>query len=319
MRSVVIVGYPGVQALDVVGPFEAFTTAARFLGDEGATAAGYQVVMASPAGAAVRSGTGLTFATQPLPNPGTVDTLVLPGGAGVDRAARDEDLMEWVRAAGVSARRVMTVCTGVVLAAEAGLLDELSATTHWASADQLAQRYPAIRFDASRMFVRSSERVWTAAGVTAGIDLTLALIEADHGTAVARAVARWLVLHLRRGGQGQFASSTWTARARRASIREVQEAIEAEPGARHTIPVLAARAAMSTRHFTRVFTDELGQAPGTYIERTRVDAARRQLEETEDTVQVIAARCGFGTPESMRRQFLRHLGVSPHAYRKSFV
>jgi transcriptional regulator GlxA family with amidase domain len=303
-----------------VGPSEAFTTTARFLTAERNASAGYQVVVASPEGVAVPTGTGLAFAADPLPDPETIDTVVLPGGAGVEQASADEDLMAWVSSACSSARRVMTVCTGVVLAAETGLLDGLHATTHWASADRLAQRYPDIRFDANRMFVRSSERIWTAAGVSAGIDLALAVVEADHGTEVARAVAHWLVLHLRRpGGQGQFAQSSWTARARRAAIRAVQESIEAEPAARHTIPALASQAAMSTRHFTRVFTDELGEPPGTYVERTRVDAARRQLEETEDTMQTIATRCGFGTPESMRRNFLRHVGISPAAYRKAFI
>jgi transcriptional regulator GlxA family with amidase domain len=162
--------------------------------------------------------------------------------------------------------------------------------------------------------------VWTAAGVTAGIDLALALIEDDHGTEVAQTVARWLVLYLRRpGGQTQFAAPVWMPRARRDSIREVQEAIEAEPGRPHSIGDLARRAAMSPRHFTRVFTAEIGEAPGQYVERIRTEAARRQLEQTDDTVVAIAARCGFGTAETMRRNFLRRVGISPDQYRKAFA
>ena len=168
--------------------------------------------------------------------------------------------------------------------------------------------------------MRSSEKVWTAAGVTSGIDLALALVEDDYGTDVAQTVARYLVLYLRRpGGQTQFAAPVWMPRARRAPIREVQEAIESTPGGAHGIIELARRAAMSPRHFTRVFTDEVGEAPGAYVERVRTEAARRQLTETDDTVTAIAARCGFGTSETMRRNFVRRLGVSPDQYRKTFA
>ena len=174
--------------------------------------------------------------------------------------------------------------------------------------------------DPEPIFVRSSDKVWTAAGVTSGIDLALALVEDDHGTEVAQTVARWLVLPLRRsGGQTQFAAPVWMPRAKRAPIRDVQHDIEAEPGAAHSITDLARRAAMSTRHFTRVFTDEVGEAPGAYVERIRTEAARRQLEQTDDTVVAIAARCGFGTAETMRRNFIRRVGVSPDQYRRMFA
>jgi transcriptional regulator GlxA family with amidase domain len=162
--------------------------------------------------------------------------------------------------------------------------------------------------------------VWTAAGVTSGIDLALALVEDDHGTELAQTVARWLVLPLRRlGGQTQFAAPVWMPRAKRAPIRDVQEGIEAQPGAAHSISDLARRAAMSPRHFTRVFTDEVGEAPGAYVERIRTEAARRQLEQTDDTVVAIAARCGFGTAETMRRNFIRRVGISPDQYRRMFA
>ena len=162
--------------------------------------------------------------------------------------------------------------------------------------------------------------MWTAAGVTAGIDLALALAEDDYGTDVAQTVARYLVLYLRRpGGQTQFAAPVWMPRARRAPIRTVQEAIEGQPGGAHSVPDLARRAAMSPRHFTRVFTDEVGEAPGAYVERVRTEAARRQLTETDDTVTVIAGRCGFGTAETMRRNFIRRMGISPDQYRKTFA
>lgn len=314
-RKVVIVGFPGVQALDVVGPYDVFTGASLLTGG------GYEVVMASVAGQPVRTATGLAFVASPLPDPeDPIDTVVLPGGAGVGAARADGELVAWIKAVAGHARRLVTVCTGAFLAAEAGLLDGQRVTTHWAFAERLADEFPAIDVDADPIFVRSSETVWTAAGVTAGIDLTLALIEDDHGTELAQTVARWLVLYLRRpGGQTQFAAPVWMPRARRDSIREVQETIEAEPGGPHSIEDLARRAAMSPRHFTRVFTAEIGEAPGQYVERIRTEAARRQLEETDDTVVAIAARCGFGTAETMRRNFLRRVGISPDQYRKAFA
>jgi transcriptional regulator GlxA family with amidase domain len=314
-RKVVIVGFPGVQALDVVGPHEVFSGASLL------TKGGYDVVMASIDGQSVTTATSLAFASTPLPDPSDpVDTVVLPGGGGVHAARSNAELVSWIKTVSGIARRVVTVCTGAFLAAEAGLLDGCRATTHWAFAERLASEFPAIDVDPDPIFVRSSETVWTAAGVTAGIDLALSLVEDDHGTEAAQTVARWLVLYLRRpGGQTQFAAPVWMPRAKRTSVREVQEAIEAEPGGTHSIDELARRAAMSPRHFTRVFTDEVGEAPGQYVERIRTEAARRQLEETDDTVVAIAARCGFGTSETMRRNFIRRVGISPDQYRKAFA
>jgi transcriptional regulator GlxA family with amidase domain len=314
-RKVVILGFPGVQALDVVGPHDVFTGASL------RTGGGYDVVMSSVDGQPVTTATGLAFLSAPLPDRSDpIDTVVLPGGAGVDAARSDPELVGWIKAVAVNARRVVTVCTGAFLAAQAGLLDGRRATTHWAFAGRLAREFPAIDVDPDPIFVRSSDTLWTAAGVTAGIDLALSLVEDDYGTEVAQTVARWLVLYLRRpGGQTQFAAPVWMPRAKRTSIREVQETIEAEPGGPHSIGELARRAAMSPRHFTRVFTDEIGEAPGHYVERIRTEAARRQLQETDDTVVAIAARCGFGTAETMRRNFIRRVGISPDQYRKAFA
>jgi transcriptional regulator GlxA family with amidase domain len=321
-RKVLIIGFPGVQALDMVGPFDVFAGASLALSAEGKE--GYQPVVASIDGQPVATGTGLTFAAVKLPDPSDptepIDTLVLPGGHGVHAARHDSRIIDWIAAAVPHARRVVSVCTGAFLAAQTGLLDGCRATTHWAFTDQLAREFPAIDVDPDPIFVRSSPTVWTAAGVCAGIDLALALVESDHGTEVAQTVARWLVLHLRRpGGQTQFAAPVWVARAKREPIRAVQDAVESEPGGAHSICELARRAAMSPRHFTRVFTDEVGEAPGAYVERVRTEAARRQLEQTDDTVVAIAARCGFGTAETMRRNFIRRIGVSPDQYRKTFA
>lgn len=320
-RSVVVVGFPGVQALDLVGPFEVFTGATSCLAGQGRTDDGYEVTIVVADGKAVSTGTGLEIVARPLPDPRrTVDTVVLPGGVGTDAARRDGDLVGWIQAVSVNARRIVSVCTGAFLAAQAGLLDGCRATTHWAHARRMAAEFPAVTVDPEPIFLRSSPRLWTSAGVTAGIDLALALVEDDYGTDVAQTVARYLVLYLRRpGGQTQFAAPVWMPRAKRAPIRTVQEAIECEPAGPHGVPDLARRAAMSPRHFTRVFTAEVGEAPGAYVERMRTEAARRQLTETDDTVTVIAGRCGFGTAETMRRNFIRRLGVSPDQYRKTFA
>ena len=318
-RSVLLLAYPGVQALDLVGPSDVFSSASLVLA-AGGHDDGYDVSVVSHGGQPVYTGTGLGFVTAELPDPELpVDTLVLPGGPGPDAVRDDPHLLDWIRAMAPQTRRVVSVCTGAHLAAAAGLLDGCRATTHWAYADTLAAEFPAVEVDADPIFVRSSQQVWTAAGVTSGIDLALALVEEDHGTELAQTVARWLVLHLRRpGGQTQFAAPVWMPRARREPIREVQEAIESEPGAAHRVADLARRAAMSPRHFTRVFTEQVGEAPAAYVDRVRTEAARRQLEQTDDTVVAIAARCGFGSAETMRRNFIRRIGVSPDHYRKTF-
>ena len=321
VRSVVVLGYPGVQALDLVGPFEVFTAATIYLASQGRVDEGYSVTVVSRNGEPATTLTGLALVAQPLPDPREpIDTLVLPGGIGVDQARSNADTVGWIQIAAEHTRRVVSVCTGSFLAASAGLIDGCVATTHWAFAGQMAREFSSITVDPEPIFVRSSEKVWTSAGVTAGIDLALSLVEDDYGTGIAQTVARWLVLYLRRpGGQTQFAAPVWLPRARRTPIREVQDSIDAEPGAAHSIADLARRAAMSPRHFTRVFTDEVGVPPSAYVERIRTDAARRQLEETDDTVTAIAARCGFGTAETMRRNFIRRVGVSPDQYRKAFA
>jgi transcriptional regulator GlxA family with amidase domain len=213
---------------------------------------------------------------------------------------------------------VATVCTGAFLAAEAGLLDGRRVTTHWASADQLAADFPLLRVDPDPIYVQDG-KFWTSAGVTAGIDLALALVQDDLGVEVAQTVARWLVMFLHRpGGQTQFASPVWVPRAERSTVRAVQTLVEAAPGGDHRLPTLAAAAAMSVRHFTRVFAAEVGETPGRFVERVRLEMARRDLETTNDTLDVIAAHCGLGTAETLRRVFHRRLGVAPDSYRRRF-
>jgi transcriptional regulator GlxA family with amidase domain len=317
-RHVVIVAFEGLQPLDAVGPHEVFSGAGRAVAALG-RAGSYRVTLASPGGAAVRAESGLVLGTVSLPTPTErIDTLVLSGGPGAEAAAGDESVLQFIRQTAPRCRRVATVCSGAFLGAAAGLFDGRRVTTHWARARQLAEAYPAITVDADPIYIRDG-KYWSSAGVTAGIDLSLALVQEDLGVDVAQTVARWLVMFLHRpGGQTQFASPVWVPRAERSTIRAVQSLVEAAPGGDHRLPTLAAAAAMSVRHFTRVFTAEVGETPSRFVERTRLEAARRELQETSDTLDLVAARCGLGSAESLRRVFHKHLGVPPDAYRRRF-
>lgn len=321
-REVVIVGFSGMQSLDAVGPYEVFAAATQVVQQSRPGSPGYRVSLVATAQGSVITESGLTLATAPLPDLRSaamaIDTLVLAGGLGVHAAREDEVLMAWISAVAPRCRRLTTVCTGAFLAAQAGLLEGRNVTTHWARADRLQQEFPSLSVDPDPIYVRDGN-VWTSAGVTAGIDLSLALVEADLGTDVAQTVARWLVMFLHRpGGQTQFAAPVWAPRAERSTVRATQALVEAAPGGDHRLPALAAAAAMSVRHFSRVFTDEVGETPGRYVERVRLEAARRELETTSDTLDVIAVRCGFGTAETLRRSFHRRVGVAPDAYRRRF-
>jgi len=317
-RHVVIVVFDGVQPLDAVGPHEVFAGAGRAAASVG-RAGGYKVTLASCAGGTVRAESGLRLGTAPLPDDDErIDTLVLAGGSGANAAAADDRLVGWVRAVAPRCRRVATVCSGAFVGAAAGLFGGRRVTTHWARAQELRQTHPDLTVDADPIYIRDG-KVWSSAGVTAGIDLALAMVQDDLGADVAQTIARWLVMFLHRpGGQTQFASPVWVPRAERSTVRAVQDLVEAAPGGDHRLPALAAAAAMSVRHFTRVFTAEVGESPSRYVERTRVEAARRELETTGDTLDVVAARCGLGSAETLRRVFQRHLAVSPDAYRRRF-
>ena len=317
-RHVVIVAFDGLQPLDAVGPHEVFAGATRAAATLGQTG-GYRVTVASRHGGPVRAESGLELGTVPLPDSTKrIDTLVLAGGTGADAASADEALVAWIAAAAPRCRRVATVCSGAFLGAAAGLLDGRRVTTHWARAGQLRDAYPGLTVDPDPIYMRDG-KYWSSAGVTAGIDLSLALVQEDLGVDVAQTVARWLVMFLHRpGGQTQFASPVWVPRAERSTVRAVQTLVEAAPGGDHRLPALAAAAAMSVRHFTRVFTAEVGETPSRFVERTRLEAARHELETTGDTLDVVAARCGLGSAETLRRVFQRHLGTSPDAYRRRF-
>ncbi len=328
MHRTVVLAFEGVQSLDVAGPAEVFAGANRALDHVGPPRAErYDVTVLSVDGGPIGTESAVVLATEAAATvEGGIDTLIIPGGFSVWHLRDDAGFMATVADLIARSGRLVTVCSGAVLAAATGVLDTHRVTTHWARADRLGADHPAITVDADPIYVHSGTGadggpdVWTSAGVTAGIDCCLAVVEADHGTENAQEVARWLVMYLRRpGGQSQFATPAWTRQATTAPVRSAQDLVVADPGADHRVAVLAEAVGMSHRHFVRRFTDDVGMAPARWVAAVRIDAARHDLERTDDTVGVIARRCGFGTAETLRRSFHRHLGVGPDAYRARFT
>ncbi|WP_031481054.1 GlxA family transcriptional regulator [Streptomyces bicolor] len=310
-RTVLFLLFDDVQSLDVTGPLEVF------MGAETHTPGTYRIRTASPDGGPVRTSGGLTVvpdhALADAPDP---HTLVVPGGKGT--RCPQPALTDWLRGHGPRAERLVSVCTGAILLAEAGLLDGRRATTHWAYCDKLARDHPAVDVDPDPIYVRDGH-VATSAGVTSGIDLALALVEEDLGRDVALGIARHLVVFLRRpGNQAQFSAQLAAQTARREPLREVQRWITEHPDADLTVEALAARASLSPRHFARAFQHETGMTPGRYVDRVRLEHARRLLEDTRDGVEEISRACGYGTPEAMRRAFVKSLGTAPVEYRRRF-
>ncbi|MCI3225994.1 GlxA family transcriptional regulator [Streptomyces sp. NP-1717] len=313
-RRVVFVIFEGFQSLDLSGPFEVF-------GQAGRPDPGYDCRTVAPVAGPVRSASGLrVHADHGIGDldPTGIDTLVVVGGTGVDDAVRDPALVAWIAEASTTARRITSVCSGVFLLAATGLLTGRRVTTHWSRDAQLRREHPGLTVDTRPIFVRDG-RVWTSAGVTAGMDLALALVEDDLGRQAAHAVAQRLVLFLRRpGSQAQFSVPLWSAQPATDPIRTAVSAVHADPGAPHTLADLAGRAGLSPRHLQRRFTAELGMGPAEYVERVRVEAAQRALTGGDEPVTTIARRCGLGSSESLRRAFHRHCGVTPTDYRNRF-
>jgi transcriptional regulator GlxA family with amidase domain len=324
MHTVLIVLFDGVQSLDVTGPLEVFTGANRWpSGPEsrrGPDGPVYRIRTASLGGRPVRTSSGLRLTPdQDLlarPAKTSPDVLLVPGGEGTRHA--DPDLVAWLGANGPGAGRLVSVCTGALLLAKAGLLDGRRVTTHWAYCATLAAQFPEITVEEDPIFVRDGNVV-TSAGVTAGIDLALALVEDDLGRDAALDIARHLVVFLRRpGNQAQFSTQLAAQIADREPLRDVQRWIADHPAADLSVQTLASRASLSPRQFARAFAAEVGMPPGRYVDRIRLETARRRMEDTADGVEETARRCGYGTPEAMRRAFIRALGVSPAEYRRRF-
>jgi transcriptional regulator GlxA family with amidase domain len=318
MRTVLMVLFDQVQSLDVTGPLEVFTGANTWQAGRGGAPA-YDVRTASLGGAAVRTSSGLRLTPDgDLRDPRArhEDLLIVPGGEGSRRP--DPELTAWLRAHGGQAGRLVSVCTGAFLLAEAGLLAGRRVTTHWAYCGALAARYPEVTVEPDPIFVRDGNLA-TSAGVTAGIDLALALVEDDLGREAALDIARHLVVFLRRpGNQAQFSAQLAGQLAHREPLRDVQRWIADHPAEDLSVETLARAASLSPRQFARAFAAEVGMSPGRYVDQVRLEAARRRLEDTAEGVEQTARSCGYGTPEAMRRAFVRTLGVSPGEYRRRF-
>jgi transcriptional regulator GlxA family with amidase domain len=315
VRAIEVLAYPAVQLLDVTGPLQVFATANDLMVRSGAEPA-YSIRLVASGGNIVRASAGFALVADPLPSPSSpIDTLVVAGGEGANSVGAE--LIDWIRQRAQQARRVVSICTGAFLLASAGLLNGKRAATHWLYCDDFAERFPSVEVDADSIFVRDGS-IWTSAGVTAGIDLALALVEEDLGRSLALDVARYLVVFLKRpGGQAQF-SEMLSLQSAEDKFGALHDWISKHLADDLSLPVLAEQAGMSERSFSRHYAEATGLTPARAVERLRVEGARRFLTDTRLPVKRIAQRCGFGSEETMRRSFLRLLSVAPQDYRARF-
>ncbi|WP_323794992.1 GlxA family transcriptional regulator [Nisaea sp.] len=315
-RRIEILGFPDCQLLDVAGPLQVFSTVNDLARSEGAKEPYAPVVVGN--GNSVRTSAGLSLSVEPMGPPNQpVDTFIIAGGVGVNSACEDAELVTWLRDRTRSARRTASVCSGAFLLATAGLLDGRRAVTHWQRCEEFSRRFPKVRLEMDPIFVRDGD-IWTSAGVTAGIDLALAMVEADLGRDMALSAGRQLVVFLKRpGGQSQF-STALTLQGGAGRFDELHSWMQQNLQHRLSIDDLAARAGMSVRSFSRHYRRATGRTPASALEDMRLETARRLLEQN-GPVSRVARYCGFGTEETMRRVFRRRLGASPQAYRERFV
>jgi transcriptional regulator GlxA family with amidase domain len=311
---IVVVAFPLGQILDVSGPMEVFSTASRFL-----PIPPYRIQVVSAQGGAVLSTSGMEFLTTAIAEVvGPIDTLVVAGGRDIHEASGDEHLVRHIARLAADSRRVTSVCSGAFLLAAAGLLDGRRATTHWADCALLADDYPLVTVEPDAIYVHDDD-VWTSAGVTAGIDLALALVADDHGARAAGEVARQLVVYLRRsGGQAQFSAVLAAQSSDHEPVRDILTWLIDNLTADLSVPALAARANLSDRQFSRVFKAQIGITPAEHVEAVRMEAACRLLETTSQSMDQIATVCGFGVPETMNRTFRRRLNTTPGEHRHHF-
>ena len=317
LKTVHLLAFPDVQLLDVSGPLQVFATANDLMRKQGrGVVYAPQVIAAEPN--SVVSSAGLGLLTAPLPGADDPsDTLIIAGGRGVNAAAENVELLSWLRGQATTARRLASVCSGAFLLAAGGMLDGRRVVTHWSRCEELALRYPTLRVEPDPIFINDGA-VWTSAGVTAGIDLALALVEEDLGHELALAIARHLVVFLKRsGGQSQF-SATLALQKSAGRFAELHAWIADNLSVDLSVAVLAERVGMSERSFVRHYRAETASTPARAIEHLRVEAARRLLGETTVPIKRVASRCGFGTEETLRRSFLRAIAVTPQAYRERF-
>ncbi len=310
MRSVVIVGPPPVQILDVAGPLEVFSSGPD-----------YRVTLATPGSErSLRTNRGISLGeARPIREiEESIDTLVVVGGPGAESGEQNAELTEWVSRVAPRCRRIASICTGAFVLAEAGLLDGKNAVTHWSFCDRLKRDYPSVLVDSTPIFLKDG-RIYTSAGITAGIDLALALVEEDHGHKEALRIARTLVMFLvRPGGQAQYSHMLSRQSTASQPFRELQVWIMENLREALTVEALAERIGMSARHFVRVCRAEMSMTPAQFVERLRVEAAQQMIDSSAKGLKMIADECGFSSAETMRRAFMRVLGVSASEYGKRF-
>ncbi|WP_434695436.1 GlxA family transcriptional regulator [Pseudomonas sp. Z1-14] len=315
-KTVHVLAFANVQVLDVTGPLQVFASANDLARGQGLPAP-YAPTVIAAVGGAVMSSAGLALMAEPLPSEGS-DTLLIAGGWGVYEAAKDPALVAWVKDQGACSRRVASVCTGAFLLAASGWLDGRRVATHWTRCEQLARQHPELQVEPNPIFIKDGS-VWTSAGVTAGIDLALALVEEDLGRAMALEVARHLVVFLKRpGGQSQF-SATLALQEQGGRFDKLHAWIAENLTRDLGLSRLAAEAGMSERSFVRHYRAETGQTPARAVELIRVETARRLLCDSAMPIKRVALQCGFGSEETLRRSFLRGMGVTPQAYRERFA
>ena len=320
-KRIAMLAFPNSQVLDVVGPLEVFSRSSRWMRDSGLCADhAYHVEIIGLQRGPFATSSGLRlYADSGIDDAACdIDTLMIAGGPGVAEYRAHEPLLNWIRQQSGRVRRLASICTGAFLLAEAGLLRGCRATTHWNHCASFMRDFPDIQVEPDTIFIRDGS-LYSSGGVTAGMDLALALVEEDFGRKVALAAARELVMFLKRpGGQSQFSAQLSVQLAEREPLRELQTYIQEHPHADLSVEQLARRVAMSPRNFARLFTLEVGMTPACFVASIRVETARRLLEDTSDPIKTICEKSGLGTPESMRRAFVRALGIPPGQYRQRF-
>ncbi|HTV85440.1 MAG TPA: GlxA family transcriptional regulator [Dyella sp.] len=312
-RTIAVVALPGVQLLDVSGPLDVFAQA-----NIEAQEAFYALRVIACEPGPLRSSSGVRLLPDGIVGQWgeRVDTLLVAGAPNAGRVALAPQVLKWLRAMALRSRRYGSICTGAFALASTGLLDGHHITTHWAAAEDLARAYPRVNIDTDALYVRD-RKLRTAAGVTAGLDLALVLVEEDLGRDIAKRVAAQLVMFFKRpGGQLQFSRKGETRPMGRSVLQEVQRWVAANPDLQHSIAGMAKHAGLSARHFARLFHAEVGITPAAWVEQTRVTAARALLENGHDTPKLVASKCGFANADTLRRAFQKHVGVTPAAYRK---
>lgn len=316
-RTVVIVALPGVQLLDVAGPLDVFAEANVQAGRPA-----YVLFVAGTEPGPIRTSSGVRLMPDRIIDrdfQDNVDTLLVAGRPNAAEVPADGIVIDWLRRRTMRTRRFGSVCSGAFFLAAAGLLDGKRVTTHWAVADTLAKRFPSVTVDQDAIYVVDG-KLRTAAGVTAGLDLSLALVEEDLGREIAMKVASQLVMFFKRpGGQMQFTRKGEAVPVGRAALQELQRWVAANPGLDHSVASLAERMELSPRHFARLFRGEVGITPASWVEEARVSAARRVLELGNEAPKQVATQCGFADADTLRRAFARHVGVTPAEYRKRFA